>query len=340
MLLRREPVTVVDAVERLAGLQAQEPKPPFVALQARLADFDAGELRTAIRAGDVVRATLMRGTLHLVSASDFLALRNAVAADLDAVIRMLGARAAGLDVEVVTAAARELLAQEPRTFNELRALLQERFPDVNHRALGYVSRMALPLTMVPTDDRWCFPRDSAFALPKRKPGRGDAAKLVRRYLAAFGPASVADAQGWAGVKGLQRVFDELELETFSDEQGRRLFDLPDAPRPGEDVPAPVRLLGEFDSLMLAHADRTRLIDDEHRPLVTTKNLRVKAAFLVDGRVAGTWTAARKRKEATLTLAPFGKLAKRSIAELEREAEALLRFLEPDAETVAVAVSAP
>lgn len=272
----------------------------------------------------------MRGTLHLATARDFAALRNAVAADLDGVVRYLGPRAEGLDVAATAGAARELLEGQPRTFNELRALLQERFPDANDRGLGYVSRMALPLTMVPTDDRWCFARDSAFALAPDEPEPADPALLFRRYLAAFGPATVADAQAWSGVKSLKAAVEQAELETFRDEDGRTLFDLPDAPRPPEDTDAPVRFLPEFDNLVLAHQDRTRLVDDEHRPKITTKNLRVRATFLVDGRVAGTWSVERKGKRAAVLLAPFGRIAKRTLTQLEREGDALLRFAEPDA----------
>jgi hypothetical protein len=138
-------------------------------------------------------------------------------------------------------------------------------------------------------------------------------------------------QTWSGLKRAADVLEAMEdLERFS--VGRRtLFDLPDAPRPDADVPAPVRLLPEFDNLVLAHADRSRLLDDEHRPLVVTKNLRVKATFLVDGRVAGTWKSERKGKKATLTLEPFGELRKKDATALQTEAEALLRFIEPDAE---------
>ena len=155
---------------------------------------------------------------------------------------------------------------------------------------------------------------------------------MRRYLRAFGPASVKDAQTWSGVGALKSVFDGMrdELEIFADERGRELFDLPDAPRPDIEVPAPPRLLPEFDNLVLAHDDRSRVIADEHRPLVTTKNLRVKATFLVDGVVAGTWRTEVKRQVATLHLEPFATLSKRATQGLEREGEALLRFAEPDA----------
>ena len=126
------------------------------------------------------------------------------------------------------------------------------------------------------------------------------------------------------------------LAVFADERGRELFDLPDAPRPGADAAAPVRFLPEFDNLVLAYDDRSRVIADAHRPLVTTKNLRVKATFLVDGVVAGIWTIAVKRRVATVTLEPFGKLSKRVLKELETEGEALARFAEPEAKEYAVA----
>jgi hypothetical protein len=331
MLLAREEVSAVDAVERLAGLQAQEPRPPFVGLWTRVEGFTRDGLVDALRSGEVVRGLLMRATLHAVSARDFAAFRPAVQPVLSAAFAGVNTRITGdVDVDAVVPVARGLLEESPRTFNQLRALLSERFPDANHRGLGYAARTHLPLTMVPTDDRWGFPRDAQFALAQAA-DRAAPDELVRRYLAAFGPASAADVQTWSGLKGMADVLDGMEgLERFS--VGRRtLFDLADAPRPDADVPAPVRLLPEFDNLVLAHADRTRLLDDEHRPLVVTKNLRVKATFLVDGRVAGTWKAARSAKRAVLTLEPFKRLRKAATKELETEAEALLRFVEPDAE---------
>jgi hypothetical protein len=280
----------------------------------------------------------MRATLHAVSASDFRSFRPAVQPVLSAAFAGVNKRiTGGVEVDEVLPVARSLLEESPRTFNELRALLSERFPDVNHRGLGYAARTHLPLTMVPTDDRWAFPRDAQFALAECD----DAASpsdLVRRYLAAFGPASATDVQTWSGLKGAAEVLEAMDgLERFS--VGRRtLFDLPDAPRPDADVPAPVRFLPEFDNLVLAHADRTRLLDDDHRPLVVTKNLRVKATFLVDGRVAGVWKVARSGKRAVLTLEPFKRLRKAATKELETEAEALLRFVEEDAGSFAVKVA--
>ena len=351
MLLERAAgVGAAQAVQRLAGMQAQEPKHPFIGLWTRLADFEEEALRAALRERRVVRATLMRSTLHLLSAADYAAVRMALQPPMSVALRVLGARAKGLDPEQVLPAARALLQRSPLTFDEIRAQLRKQFADVNDRALGYAVRTLLPLVMVPGDDaRWGFGRACAFALADEwldEPlAGGDAAAraLARRYLGAFGPASAKDVQAWAGVGGMKVVLDAMrgELEVFTDEGGRReLFDLPDAPRPGADAAAPPRLLPEFDNLMLAWDDRSRVIADEHRPRVTTKNLRVKATFLVDGVVAGIWTIAVRRGVATLTLAPFGKLAARASQELQAEAERLARLVEPDVKEYAVVVDAP
>lgn len=345
MLLQRESVPVVEAVERLGGLQAQEPKPPFAALWSRLDGFEPDSLRAALQARELVRGTLMRATLHVVSAADFGAFRGALAPVLEQAMRALGDRAAGLELAAVLAVARDLLAAEPRTFNELRALLQETFPDVNDRALGFSVRMQVPLVMVPTGDAWAFPSVARFTLADEWLGSAfeeqrSSAPLVLRHLAAFGPATAADVQSWSGLKGVATVLDELrpELGVFRDVRGRELFDLPGAPRPHEDVDAPVRLLPEFDSLLLAHADRTRLVADEHRSGLVTKNLRVRAVFLVDGFVRGTWSTTRARKAALLELAPFAALPTRALRALCDEADAMLRFLEPDATTFDVSVA--
>ena len=345
LLLAREPLGAVEAVDRLAGLHAQEPKPPFLALHARLDGFARDDLLAPIRSGALLRGTLMRGTLHLVTAADFAAWRTLVSSDEAAVRKVLGARAEGLDAAGVLPVARALLAEEPRTFTALRAALVERFPDVHERALGFCARMLLPLTMVPSADPFGFPRDAAFAVAPVEPAAGaDAAReaLVLRYLAAFGPASVADAQAWSGLKGLKPTFDALRdrLVTFRAEHAprRELFDLPDAPRPPADTPAPPRLLGEFDQLLLAHDDRSRTIADEHRPLVVTKNLRVKAVFLVDGTAAGTWTLTTKRAAATLQLDPFPGVRIRAKRPLLDEAERVARWLEPDARDVSVGLA--
>jgi hypothetical protein len=314
LLERASGVGVAEAVQRLAGMQAQEPKHPYIGLWTRIEDFDENALRGALQDRSVVRATLMRSTLHLLSAADYAALRMALQPPPSIALRVLGRRADGLLPEQVIPAAERLLQRSALTFDDIRARLQEQFPDVNNRALGYAVRTLLPLVMVPDEDtRWGFGRAVRFTLagpwlgaPLAQDGTQQA--LVRRYLGAFGPASAKDVQSWSGVGGMTALLDE----------------------PGAGAAAPPRLLPEFDNLMLAWDDRSRVIADEHRPRVTTKNLRVKATFLVDGRVAGTWTIAAKRRVATLTLTPFAetRIPKRALTQLEAEAERIVRLVEP------------
>ena len=350
MLLARETHDVGDAVERLGALQAQLPRPPFVALWARLDGFTRDRLHDAVRARTVVRATMMRGTLHLVSARDFVRFRAALQPMLSAgMAAVLRERFMTEFLAPVTDAARTRLAARPHTFEELRAELSRAFPDIDERALGYAVRMHVPLVQVPDEStEWGWDIGPPFALADAWLGTSvpehDAAALsafVRRYLGAFGPATPADMQCWSGLKGLRATFDAMrgELVTLRDEHGRELFDLPDAPRPGDDVDAPPRFLPEFDSLVLAHDDRSRVIADAHRPLVVSKNLQVAATFLVDGVVAGTWKVTRVRGVATLAATPFVAVRKRDRATLEREGEALLRFVDPNARGHAVTFAA-
>jgi hypothetical protein len=347
LLLAREAIGPVEAIGRLCGLQAQEAAPPFIGLWTRLDGFEREHLLAALRDREVVRATLMRATLHMLGASDYPAFRAALQPVMERAVRVLGARADGLEPERVLPAARALLLERPLGFNELRRLLQERFPGVNDRALGYTVRTHVPLVMVPADHaRWGYPAVADFTLAdewlgESLPAEGTPEQLVLRYLAAFGPAGVADAQTWSGLQGLAPVFEALrpQLAVFKGESGRReLFDLPDAPRPDADVPAPARFLPEFDNLGLAHADRTRLVADEHRGALVTKNLRVRATVLWDGMVAGTWELERRRAAATLVVTPFRALPARAEKALIAEGEALLRFAADDATALAVRVA--
>jgi hypothetical protein len=342
LLLERAPVGAVEAVELLCGMQAQEPRPPFVGLWSRLDGFDPDELRAALRSGAVVRGPIFRGTLHLMSEHDWQLLRPAAQPALSQAARVLRERIGTIDVARVTTEARRLLAEAPRTAGELRALLHAAFPDEDERALGYVARMNVPVVAVVSEDRWCFPRDPLLRLAETTNGAAGAEQLVRRYLAAFGPASVADAQEWSGVPGLRATFaaQRGELSCFADERGRELFDLPEAPRPPADTPAPVRFLPDFDNLVLAHADRSRLIADEHRARVTTRNLRVNATVLHDGRVRATWSLQRRARSATLEVTPFERLPATALKTIEREGEALAAAIESDAGSVAVRIAGP
>jgi hypothetical protein len=344
MLLRREMATPVAVVERLAGMQAQLARPPFVGIWSRAQAFQAADLVKAIDRRDIVRGTLMRGTLHLVSRRDYLAFRPALQPVLTAGMQaILRERIRGLDIERLVRAAHAYFGEEPRTFAELRAHLMKQFPKTDERAMGYAVRMHLPLVQTPQAGLpWAYPSSSDFAVAEAWLGaplkKADPAAMALRFLAAFGPARPDDLKTWAGLGNAREIFDALrpQLSVFNDERGRELFDLPKAPRPGEDEVAPVRFLPEFDNLLLAYADRTRIIAKDHRPYVASRNLFVPATFLVDGMASGTWRVERKRKSATLVLQPFVALAKTTRGKLAEEAESLIRFMEPDAETFAVA----
>lgn len=338
LLLARERAPAFAVVERLAGLQAQWARPPFLGLWSRIEGFRSEELSTALRERRVVRATMLRGTLHVTSARDYLAQRGVLQPVLArSMAAALRERARTFDHDALLVAARAYLAESPRTFEEVRDHLVARFPKGDERAMGYTVRMHLSLVQVPTDAPWGFPTVPRFTTAETwlgEPPSGDSAPdaLLLRYLAAFGPASVADAQRWSGLQSLRSAFERLRprLRTFRDERARELFDLPDAPVPREDLDAPVRFLPEFDNLLLAHDDRRRIVADVHRGAVFLPGLRVAPTFLVDGFVAGTWKAERVKENAVLAIAPFAPLARRDRAELVDEAARLVRCAEPDA----------
>jgi hypothetical protein len=346
MLLGREKTTALKAVERLAGLQAQLARPPFIGLWSRVAGFEAEDLRRLVRERKVVRGTLMRGTLHLMSAKDYRVVRPLLQPMLSrAMAGVLRERAKGLDVEAVVETARGCLEKEPQTFEALRGRLLQAYPKLNDRALGYAVRTHLPLVQVPDDGPWGYPAAAAFAvaesfLRKRLPPGDDLRPLVLRYLGAFGPATPRDAAAWSGLEEVAAAFEPLrpQLRVFRDERGRELFDLPKAPRPPARTPAPVRFLPDYDNLLLAHADRTRVIADEHRRRVATANLRILPTFLVDGFVAGTWKVERSRAAAVLVLEAFRAVSRPARAALLEEGGRLLRFVESDARTAEVRVA--
>jgi hypothetical protein len=339
MLLARERVTALTAVERLVAVQAQWPRPPFLGLWSRVEGFRRGDLAALLLSHKVVRATLLRGTLHLCTAADFAALRPAVQPLLDAAVQIiLKDRAQGLDIPKLVAQARTVLAAEPCTFEVLRDHFARAHPKLDERAMGYAVRMALPMVQVPTAaDAWAFPANACFALAEEwigkkiapAPARPDA--LVLRYLAAYGPSSVADVQAWSGLPRLRDTLEALrpKLRVFRDEGRRELFDLPDAPRPEADVPAPVRLVADYDNVIGTRADE-RFVARAHRPRVFLSALRLAATVLVDGFVAGTWKLERKKDVATVTVDAFAPFAPRVKKEVIAEAEALLRFAEPEA----------
>ncbi|WP_338261729.1 winged helix DNA-binding domain-containing protein [Corallococcus caeni] len=344
LLLTREKLTVPRAIEHLVGLQAQLARPPYLALWSRLQGFQRDSLTKLALKRELARGTMMRGTLHLMTAKDYLRYRGLFVPLLTAAMRsVLKERATALDLPALLATAKPFLEEQPRTFEEVRAHLLKHHVGGDERAMGFATRMLLPLVQVPEEGlEWGWPGNAGFTLAESWLGEklstdDDASPLVLRYLAAFGPATVADMQAWSGIKPLKDAFEKVrgKLVELRDAKKRVLFDLPKAPRPPEDTPAPVRFLPDFDNLILAHADRTRVVPEEHRALLSTKNLRVLNVFLVDGRTAGTWTTERKMGAATLVCNAFDALKKPVRDALVQEGEDLLRFSDPDAAKVAV-----
>jgi hypothetical protein len=275
-----------------------------------------------------------------MTARDHLLLRPALQPALTrALSAFFGKRAKDLDIDRLVAAAKPFVGEQPRTTGELRAFLADLEPDRDPEAMAYAVRTHLPMVQVPTAPQWGYSTASPYALAETwldRPLNGETGprELVRRYLAAFGPATVKDVQAWSGMVRLKEPIENLkpELRTYRDEGGNELLDLPDAPSPGDlaDLPAPVRFLPDYDNLLLAHADRTRVIADEHRPKVFLSAARVRATFLVDGFVRGAWKIEKSKRAATLVIEPFEWLSKEDHDALAEEGERLVRFAaEPD-----------
>ena len=333
----RRRATVIQAIEHLIGLQAQAPFPPYYGLWSRLGGFRPDDLAALLTDRRAVRIALMRGTIHLVSARDCLPLRRLVQPVLERGLRgAFGKQLAGVDPAAVAAAGRELVESEPMTFSRLGDALAGHWPDHPPAALAQAVRAYVPLVQVPPRAVWGRAGQSAHTSAEHwlglaaeqdpaDPERDTLAGLVTRYLAAFGPATARDVAAWSGLTGLRAVMDQLRpsLVTFRDEQGAELFDLPSAPRPGEEAPAPVRLAAEFDNLLLSHADRSRVIQAENLKRFYTINGIFPGAVLIDGFVAGMWRLARTKSTATLTVELFGSTRER--AQVAREAERMLAF---------------
>jgi hypothetical protein len=345
LLLERVDLSVVDAVEHLVGMQAQSPNAPYIGLWCRLARFATAELAEAITERRLVRASLMRGTIHLVSAADCLALSPHLST-LSARAVQAGPSPPAEELPDVLAVATTLLEREPRSLAELRVLLGELRPDGDPEAMARAARYLLPLVHVPPRGIWGKGGQARMTtvrawLDRDVDQESTVDSVVLRYLAAYGPASVKDMQTWCGLQGLREVVERLELREVRDESGTVLFDLPDAPFPDPDTPAPVRLLPEYDNCLRSHADRRRVMTAENRALLfASKNDAPMPAVLVDGFVRGTWKLQRARRTASLVVRPFGPLSRKELAAVTEEAERLLAFTDPEVATREVSVAAP
>ena len=333
-LLERRPAAATATIEHLVGLQAQAPLAPYVGLWSRLVDFDPAELSNAILERRAVRTSLMRATIHLVTARDALWLWPLVQPVLGRGFRAspFGRAVGGVELEEVLAAGRELLDARPRTSRELASALGSRWPDVPAESLAYAVGYLVPLVHVPPRGVWGTSgpvarttMESWLGLPLERDRSLDG--LVLRYLAAFGPATTMDIQAWSGLTRLGRVVEGLRprLRTFRDERGRELFDVPDAPRPDPATPAPPRFLPEYDNILFGHADRTRIIPAGRRIPLPPGNGATMGTILLDGLFAGTWRIGRASKPPTLTIEPFEPIATEDRILLEDEGARLLSF---------------
>jgi Winged helix DNA-binding domain len=339
LLLRRVDMPVGDAVEHLVGLQAQAVPPPYYGLWSRLEPFDPHELSRMLTDREAVRMTLMRGTVHLVTVRDALLLRPLVQVVIERGHNgAFGRRMGGADPAALERAVREELDGEALHARELGRRLVARGIGEDVEAIGNATRVHVPLVQVPPRGVWGKSGQAKYATLGAWTGRSlernpSVDELVMRYLRAFGPASVMDMQNWSGLTKLREAFDRLRprLLTFRDEAGRELFDLPDAPRPDPDVPAPVRFLGEYDNVLLGHADRTRIIPADFPWKEMLAPGRFVSNFLVDGLLRGTWWIERDgRRSATLGVRPFGALSPAERDEVAAEAERMVEFSEPEA----------
>lgn len=339
-LLERETIPVWAMTEKLVGVQAQVTNPPYIGLWTRLRGFQRADLTTLLTERRLVRAALMRSTLHLFTIQDFLRFRTTIQPGLiKALGAFFGAAMRELDPAPIIDAVRPFLLEKPRTAGEIKKLLSPRFPDREPEALMYLVRSYLPLVQMPPGGAWSVGGSPAYALLEEWDGvpldpASNTQALIRRYLAAFGPASIADFQAWAGLVRMKEAFEGMrgELRTYRDSAGVELFDLPDATLAEEDLAAPVRFMPEYDNLILSHSDRTRVIGDDHRAYVYLSAGRVRSTVLVDGFVAGAWKVERAKKAATLIVEPFAPLDSARRSALVAEGETLLRFIEDDATT--------
>ncbi|TDO44568.1 winged helix DNA-binding protein [Kribbella sp. VKM Ac-2527] len=342
-LVERRPATALEAIEHLVGMQAQVPLSPYVGLWSRLTDFKPDELAGLIENRQAVRGSMMRATIHLMSSRDFLAIRPLVQPCLDREIyqnQTLGRhRLDGLDIPAVLAAGTDLMAAGPKTAAQLRKGLAPLFPNHEPATLAHAVRSLLPTIQVPPRGVWgkggnptMSTADLWLGAPlSPNPSIDD---LVLRYLAAFGPASVADIQAWSGLTRLTEIVERLHssLRTYTDATtGRTLYDLATITLPDEDLPVPTRFLPEYDNLLLSHADRTRFLPDPTRRALTLTETLTRGSILHNAHPTAFWKLTRQAKSTTtLEIQPTTTLTNQAKSAIESEAQNLLTFTSPDA----------
>ena len=329
-LLERVDLGPHAMVERLVGLQAQENLPPYLSLHARLSSFDPHAVTHALDDRSLVRLLTMRGTIHLLTRDDALSLRRWTQVVQEREVRSSQnvKEALGVDRDAFAAAVSEVLDGPPLPQRQLSARLAERFPGVPPAALGQLARVAQPLAQVPPRGGWGAGGGVVYQYVDRWVGEPmrdpDVAEIVRRYLAAYGPAGAADVTAWSGVTRLGPVLAAMDdLERHEDENGKVLYDVPGGVLEDEDAPAPPRLLGTYDNVWLSHAGRDRVTEPEKRTRWMGANGGVAMSLFVDGWLEGLWRQVDGRVE---VIGTFRDLTRREQADLDDEidrVEALL-----------------
>ena len=348
-LLRRQRLSVVDAVERLACLQGQWAPSPYVALWSRLSGFERSDLTRPIDRGEIVKATLMRATLHLVSAREYPAYSLATMEGRFGAWRPPGGPALA-DLDKLHRSVMTFAAKTPRTRVEIQEFIADHLPPSaakNERLRNWFRWAAVATSGLIWEaagahfDHRQLGRHVAPPAKLRKAATPAAAfeLVVRRHLGAFGPATVADIATWSSVRvpNIRAALAGMkDLRRFADDRGRELIDLARAPRPSAEIVAPPRFLARFDAAILGHAapERTRVLPEAFRKQVIF-SAEVWPTFLIDGFVAGRWTIAVRPKESVLELKPFKPLARADRAALVDEGEQLVHFYAPDSKTHAV-----
>lgn len=335
LLLRREERATADVLEHLVGMQAQEPFDPYVGLWSRIEAFDPNDLSRLLESRRAVRATLMRVTIHLVTARDYVAIRPVVNRMIEQAFRRtpFGRDVEGVDLDALIRRGVALLDERPRGRMDLGRALARHWADVDPGSLGAAVAYLVPLVQTPPRAVWGAKGRVALApaaswLGSQIASDGPADDLVLRYLRAFGPASVADASNWSRLTKLREVFERhhAELRTFRSPDGRELFDLTDAPIADPDRPAPVRFLPVFDNVYLGHAVRTRITARQFPP----PEAFGRGPVLVDGFIRAAWTIELKKDHASLVVQLLDQISPAERSEVTEEGMRFLTFMHPGA----------
>lgn len=343
MLLDRHDTRPVAAIEHLIALQSQIPNPPYIGLWTRLRSFERRQLTELLEARAIARAPWIRSTLHLVSAADHQRFQSVIQPALVRGLRsFFGARAADLDIERLLSIAKPFLESNQPSIGALRARLQEHEPQLNKEAMAYAVRSYLPLVQIPPSGAWGAGTSATYTTAEKWLGAAapsDLAHLFRRYLAAYGPADIMDFQTWTGMTRLKPQLEPTlaDLLAYQSESGRDLYDLPELTIADPGSISPLRFIPEYDNMLIAHRDRSRIVPDEHRKRVFLSAGRIAGTVLVDGVVGATWNVKKDKRSLSLHVKLFEAQPKACLRAIEEEGDRLLRFYDDKASSRAVVI---